>query len=289
LRHFVLILSLIFLLAGCSSVIPSNSGEITATANSTVQSIDPYSFEVTYNESGKAGEPIIISYTIKNNTDTPIIAISLAFEDYSMIQGVKVSTYDNWTFYQADNTNTPRINISNIFLKKNESISSKFSLMFTNPGTYQFKLQPQIKAGDNIKLKTAIISLKVVDSDSAKLSRDSASKIDIDKKRIAEIDKTISKLNIEIGVDKSEISNQNSQIEWTQGNIRHSQENLARYPKDAATYNQEIQDYNNEISQRKAKISELQAEINKYNDQIKLLNEEKTNLSQEIANLEKNL
>ncbi|MFA7466925.1 MAG: hypothetical protein WCY82_01510 [Desulfotomaculaceae bacterium] len=245
-----------------------------ATSESAVE--EPYTFKARLAERVKAGEHFECIFSIKNNSDIPIIAAFIELIDASMIK--EVIYEESWKYEDGGFLGYPRIVINNIFISTGEELNSNFKLLIEEPGTYQFKIAPNVKSGDWFEIGEYIVSVAVEDTPQAQYERSKKQQIATIDGRIKEIENNISELSSEINFEKSNIKFEEGNIKYAKSNIQYALKSLQGYPEDAAVYYADIDVYNNEIIQFQNNIQNIENQIESYVLEIDKLTKEKQTL-----------
>lgn len=221
-------------------------------------------FKCSYPNPVKAGEPFPVNFTITNNSDIPMVAARISFEDTEMISDMipdnnwRYVEYRSWVtdkplnVHKDFNGNLLSIHTENLFIKKGESLESKLTFQIDTSGTYQFKLHPSIKVGEWEELGTYVVSVIVQDTPKAQQMRNKQEAL----VKIDEINKKINDLKWDIELAESSIASTEDCINNTKELIKNSENQ-----EDIDSYNRDIVNWSREIQEKRKLIDENQRAI----------------------------
>ncbi|SHJ43324.1 hypothetical protein [Desulfofundulus thermosubterraneus] len=207
-------------------------------------------FKGSYPNPVKAGEPFPVNFTITNNSDIPMVAAMINFEDTGMIS--KVIPEPNWSYEEDFWGKLQGIKMENLFIEKGESLESKLTFQIDVPGTYQFKLHPSIKVGQWEELGTYVVSVIVQDTPKAQQMRNKKEVL----AKINEIDEKINDLKWDIKLAEDFIASTKDNINNTKELIKNAENR-----EDIESYNRDIVNWSKEIQEKRKLIDKNQSEI----------------------------
>jgi uncharacterized protein YcfL/cell division protein FtsL len=268
----------VMLLVGCRSNTPASS------SNSNNNTIDnsPFIFNGTYSQNIAADATTEFSFSIKNNTNVPIVQVSLEFENTT---GVKIIPNNDWALNNGMLSNMS-IDKGNLFISNNSSLNSSFSFVIEQPGTYQFKIIPKVQAGDWQTIGTYIVSLNVQDSPEAQQLRNNQSQYNQVNSSLNQNGTEIEDTNSKIVSLETQIVDEKTRIIDSKQSIADEQASIAENPSSA---NQAIQNYSQEIQDSNTKIAQYQTQLDQLKDSLNSLKAERVTLESQKNNLQSTL
>lgn len=262
----------------------ASNNPTTSSSNSNNDSIDnsPFVFNETYPQNIAADATTDFSFSIKNNTDVPIVQVSLEFENTS---GVKIIPNNDWTLNNGMLSNMS-IDKENLLISNSSSLNSSFTFVIEQPGTYQFKIIPKVLAGDWQTIGTYIVSLNVQDSPEAQQLRNNQSQYNQVNSSLNQNATEIEDTNSKIASLETEIVDEKTRIIDSKQSIVDEQDSIAENPSSA---NQAIQNYSQEIQDSNTKIAQYQAQLDQLKDSLNSLKTERETLESQKINLQSTL
>lgn len=280
----IAIISCLLILSGCAQndrtnnnstpTIPTQASTKPAPVLPNQAPLPPFTFQGKSPSSVKVDEPFIISFSIANNSDIPIVAAKINFKGIEDTK--RIIPAANWDYDSSWGDNT--LHTRDIHISKGQSLFASFQMVISRPGTYQFTMIPAVKAGDVRTIGEYVVTLVVSDTQQAKVQRqqkaDLANRIDKNESDLVKASNNVAWIKAQLDTAK-----QQQQFALSQRDYYLRLAN--QYPQDRNMYVKDANKSTQEAQQAEAETNRLQSELavaqQKYND----LKEEKASILQQ--------